>query len=108
MAALPVDTAATPFITARAALPSKAAMTAVLDSAMPRAGARLGEPRPPAHGRAVSKVLHWFTSPDSSPARNQRTRCADEPWVKDSGDTRPLDCCWRRSSPMAAAALRPA
>src|SRR5215831_11153567 len=35
MAALPVDTAATPFITARAALPSKAAMTAVRDSAMP-------------------------------------------------------------------------
>jgi hypothetical protein len=35
MAALPVDTAATPFITARAALPSNAAMTAERDSAMP-------------------------------------------------------------------------
>src|SRR5215471_21855767 len=31
MAALPVDTAATPFITARAALPSNAAMTAERD-----------------------------------------------------------------------------
>jgi hypothetical protein len=43
-------------------------------------------------GRAVSKVLHWVTSPESSPARNQRTRCAEEPWVKDSGETRPRVC----------------
>ena len=26
------------------------------------------------HGLAVSKVLHWFTSPEASPARNHRTR----------------------------------
>lgn len=31
------------------------------------------------HGLAVSKVLHSFTPPESSPARNHRTRWAEEP-----------------------------
>ena len=44
---------------------------------------------------------------DSSPRRNQRARCADEPWVQVSGLTRPPACFCRRSSPTAAAAARP-
>ena len=31
------------------------------------------------HGLAVSNVLHWFMSPESSPVRNHRTRWAEEP-----------------------------
>jgi hypothetical protein len=31
------------------------------------------------HRLAVSNVLHWFMSPESSPVRNHRTRWAEEP-----------------------------
>ena len=33
----------------------------------------------------VLKVSQRRTSPDSKPTRNQRTRWAEEPWVKESG-----------------------
>ena len=36
---------------------------------------------------------------------SQRTRWAEEPWVKESGTTRPWDRCCKRSSPIASAAL---
>ena len=39
------------------------------------------------------------------PRLNQRTRCADVPWVKDSGTTRPCVCFCSRSSPIAVAAV---
>src|SRR5262245_9527885 len=52
-------------------------------------------------------VLHESTLPDSSPRRNHWTRCSEDPCVKDSGTTRPCDWRCSRSSPMAAAALRP-
>ena len=53
-------------------------------------------------------VLQAFGSPLSRPRRNQVTRCSDEPCVKRSGATRPVCIRWMRSSPIAAAALRPA
>ena len=56
---------------------------------------------------ACGEGLHWFTSPESKPARNQRTRCAELPCVKLSGAMRPRDCCCRRSSPIAAAPSAP-
>ena len=49
-------------------------------------------------------VLHASGWPDCSPRRNHSTRCADEPCVKRSGETRFPDIFWMRSSPMAAAA----
>ena len=36
---------------------------------------------------------------------NHSWRCADEPWVHDSGSTRPWTRAWIRSSPTAAAAF---
>ena len=36
-----------------------------------------------------AKVLHWPTPPVSSPRLNQCTRCAEVPWVKESGVTVP-------------------
>jgi hypothetical protein len=52
--------------------------------------------------RVAAVMSQWVgpgrRSPESSPARNQRTRCPEEPWVKDSGETWPRDCagCGRR------------
>jgi hypothetical protein len=40
------------------------------------------------------------------PMVNHFWRDADEPWVKVSGETRPLVARWIRSSPTAAAASR--
>ena len=41
--------------------------------------------RASAHNWVVLNVSQWSIEPDSSPRRNQRTRCADEPWVNESG-----------------------
>lgn len=50
------------------------------------------------------KVLQAFRSPERYPSRNQLRRCSADPWVHDSGFTRPCACCWMRSSPTASAA----
>jgi cadmium resistance protein CadD (predicted permease) len=42
--------------------------------------------------------LHWATRLVSIPWVNQCTRCAEEPWVKDSGVTYPRVCSCKRSS----------
>jgi hypothetical protein len=55
----------------------------------------------------VENVSQSFGRPESMPRLNQRTRCSDEPWVNDSGTTRPCVCFCRRSSPIAVAALSP-
>ena len=41
------------------------------------------------HIPAAWNVSHWFTSPLSSPRRNQVIRCSELPCVKLSGTTRP-------------------
>jgi NAD(P)-dependent dehydrogenase (short-subunit alcohol dehydrogenase family) len=52
---------------------------------------------------AARNVSQSATRPDSSPRLNQRTRCSAEPWVNESGTTRPVDCFCSRSSPIADA-----
>ena len=42
--------------------------------------------------------------PSSYPIRNQRWRCSADPCVQPSGLTRPVVCCWIRSSPTDLAA----
>ena len=41
---------------------------------------------------AVRNVSQSDTRPLSSPRLNQRTRCSADPWVNESGTTRPVDC----------------
>src|SRR5262245_43424939 len=53
-----------------------------------------------------SKVLQAAIDPLSNPRRNHCMRCADDPCVKESGDTCPVDIFCKRSSPTAAAAPR--
>lgn len=64
----------------------------------------------PAGGEAQSvwalKVSQLAGEPLSKPVLNQRMRCAEEPWVKESGTTMPRPWRCRRSSPMALAAFR--
>ena len=71
-----------------------------------RVGHALARRRSPQSLAAVN-VSHWPGSPVSIPRLNQRTRCAELPWVNESGTTRPWAWRWRRSSPIAAAAFRP-
>ncbi|OMP13346.1 hypothetical protein COLO4_01853 [Corchorus olitorius] len=61
----------------------------------------------PARGQSAlaAKVSQLSTLPLSKPVRNHLTRCAELPWVKESGTTRPWDWRCRRSSPMALAAF---
>ena len=40
-----------------------------------------------AYSERALKVSHWPTLPCSKPTLNQRTRCAEVPWVKASGIT---------------------
>src|SRR6516162_4158183 len=54
------------------------------------------------------KVLHDEISADSRPRRNHSARSAEDPCVKDSGLTYPLDIFCSRSSPTAATASMPA
>jgi len=39
----------------------------------------------------LAKVLQVSGEPESNPRRNHCTRCAEVPWVNDSGLTRPDD-----------------
>ncbi len=61
-----------------------------------------------AGSKTPSKVLQAPGSPDWRPRFNHSTRCCEEPCVNDSGWIRPVAMRWSRSSPMAAAARRPA
>ena len=57
-----------------------------------------------AQSSAPSKVSQDSSVPLRTPRLNQRTRCSELPWVKDSGTTRPRDWRCRRSSPILLAA----
>ena len=54
-----------------------------------------------------AKVSHASGLPVVMPLLNHSTRWADDPCVNRSGATWPVDMRWRRSSPIAAAAIRP-
>ena len=64
-------------------------------------------PPPPRQTRGTARVSHSLNLVARYPVRNQRWRCSDDPWVNDSGFTRPCTFSWMRSSPMAEAASRP-
>ena len=51
----------------------------------------------------MRNVLQLDTSPDFKPVMNHCVRCAEVPWVNESGTTRPCAWCCNRSSPMAEA-----
>ncbi len=51
----------------------------------PSDGSESGDSRSKYQSCAALKVLQEFTSPFARPILNQRTRCAELPWVKDSG-----------------------
>src|SRR5690606_2502266 len=65
---------------------------------------RRGEP-PRASAQCAPPVLHCSIRPDWAPARNQRTRCSELPWVNASGTTTPWVRFMMLSSPTAAAAF---
>ena len=51
----------------------------------------------------MRNVSQLATSPDFKPVINHCVRCAEVPWVNESGTTRPCAWCCNRSSPMAEA-----